>query len=473
MNRTRQSALVFLAGLALAATSLPALGQSSKSKGSQPAASSPATPAPAANPAGRKEPETGPFLTRDGLKEWNMVYTVTIHSDRVDQTKPVREGPTSKSGKAPKITPFEFETAGIIFPQIPETASSESEEFLAGSTGPQAQGYRGVLRVDDAVVDSEPAMLKGYPGNSLLGRWDAGERGKTLKAREIQLEVTIPMRAWKVTYDEAGAMKLPWPGSWPKVAQSMMAPQLFIENGLDASGQVAKYDDAAIQRALDLWKAEWKLSDFKSVSPAALAKMITAKVWQTVQPNGDGLTFRPRTGELAGIALKDPSMTLIDGKGSEHDMTVLLAALMRKAGLPTRLVIGYEAGDKSDRWLDKGGKSSKLRTWVEFCLYDEQNNTINWIPVDVVKLRKSSNRPAALDRPWKYFGTNDQLDHILPFAFHFHPPTDVVSYGSPGFWGWFVSPKAPEQAEQAIRISASSQSKRANEPDNAKKPKRN
>jgi hypothetical protein len=93
--------------------------------------------------------------------------------------------------------------------------------------------------------------------------------------------------------------------------------------------------------------------------------------------------------------------------------------------------------------------------------------------VDVVKLRKTSNRPAALDRPWKYFGTNDQLDHILPFAFHFHPPTDVVSYGSPGFWGWFVSPKAPEQAEQAIRISASSQSKRANEPDNAKKPKRN
>jgi hypothetical protein len=88
MNRTRQSALVFFAGLALAATSLPALGQSSKSKGSQPAASSPATPPPASNPAGRKEPETGPFLTRDGLKEWNMVYTVTIHSDRVDQTKP-------------------------------------------------------------------------------------------------------------------------------------------------------------------------------------------------------------------------------------------------------------------------------------------------------------------------------------------------------------------------------------------------
>ncbi|MFZ4574682.1 MAG: transglutaminase-like domain-containing protein [Phycisphaerales bacterium] len=474
MNQGFRITALLLAAMTTAAA--PAWGQgprpSKPSRTTSPA--TPSAPAAPAQPVVTEEPKVGPYLKREGVKDWNLTYVVTLHSDRASDSVEHKDPNSGKSARMPKVTPFEFETAGVVFPYIPSTASSDAEEFKAGQTGPNATGFRGTLRVNDQIVDRDPAMLMGYPGGTALGRWDAGERGKTLSAREVQLEVMVPVSAYKVTYDETAALKLPWPQSWPKVAQEALLPQLFVEQGVDANGAVAAYDVGPLDKALELWREEWKLKDLKGVNPAALAKMMTSKVWEIVQPDGDGLTFRPNTGELAGIALRAPASTLVDAKGSEHDVVVLLVALMRKAGIPTRLVIGYDAGDSSGRWLDRSGKSSKLRTWAEFCLFDEKANTINWVPIDIIKLRKSSNRPAAMTKQWKYFGTNDQLDHILPFSFHFHPPTDVVSYGSPGFWGWFVSPSAPKHAEQAIRVSAAAQSKRGgDDADKKKKPKRN
>jgi hypothetical protein len=126
-------------------------------------------------------------------------------------------------------------------------------------------------------------------------------------------------------------------------------------------------------------------------------------------------------------------------------------------------VIGYDVGDGDGRFLDRGRKANKLRSWVEFCLYDEARNTINWVPVDIIQLRKRSSRPQAFNRPWEYFGTNNDLEMVVPFAFQFHPPTDVAAYGNPLFWGWFVTPTAPKQAEQALTLSATSVSVRGGE----------
>jgi len=176
-----------------------------------------------------------------------------------------------------------------------------------------------------------------------------------------------------------------------------------------------------------------------------------------------------RTGEFAGMDLQSPELTLETGKGSEQDMVVLLCALMKKAGLPTRTVIGYDVNTRDNRFLEKGNKNNRIRTWVEFALYDEAKNTINWVPVDVARMRKSTSRATAVDRPWRYFGTHDELHQVPVIAVQFHPPTDVVSYGAPAFWGWFVTPKPADNAEQALRFMATATSTRGGE--GAKDPK--
>ncbi len=80
-------------------------------------------------------------------------------------------------------------------------------------------------------------------------------------------------------------------------------------------------------------------------------------------------------------------------------------------------------------------------------------------------MRKATSRPLAVDRTWQYFGTHDELNQVPVMALHFHPPTDVVAYGSPGFWGWFVTPAPAKNAEQALRFMATVSSKKGGEGD--------
>jgi hypothetical protein len=217
-----------------------------------------------------------------------------------------------------------------------------------------------------------------------------------------------------------------------------------------------------VKDTLNRWLQQEGLSDPKDAPPVKLAKMIAGKVWTEIQISGDGLTST-RTGELSGMEINPPATTLQQKRGSEQDVTALMAALYRKAGLPTRTVIGFDVTSKDGKFLQKSSKSNRLRSWVEFALFDEPNNTINWVPVDVTRMRRVTNRPPSADRAWNFFGTHDELSTVTPFALHFHPPTDVVSYGSPGFWGWFVTPAPAKNAEQALRFTATLSSKKGGE----------
>jgi len=77
-----------------------------------------------------------------------------------------------------------------------------------------------------------------------------------------------------------------------------------------------------------------------------------------------------------------------------------------------------------------------------------------WVPVDVVRMRRSGSRAKPIDQKWPYFGEHDELDRVIPFAFQFHPPTTVVAHGSPAFWGWLVTPKPPDRVLQTVRFLA-------------------
>jgi hypothetical protein len=210
---------------------------------------------------------------------------------------------------------------------------------------------------------------------------------------------------------------------------------------------------APIRELVDRWT---RGKDPKSIPPAQLAKFFAGEVQRLVQPSGNGIGYN-RLGLMEGIDLQGAPFTADRGRGSEFDMVCVLAAVYREAGLPARIVVGYDIGESKDEdrgnFLRRRG-SEDLRAWVEFALIDEATGRTCWIPVDVVRMRKVSSRTPPLDQPWKYFGTHDELDGLIPFAFQFHPPTTVRAYGSPGFWGWLVTPTPPARADQTLRFIA-------------------
>lgn len=488
-RRSRLHAPAILLSLAYAlASGFPAPAQESKPQESKPQESKPQQPKPAPSksptrptsptapvpavappaatpaqpPAPREKPEWGPYVTRTNSKDWRLTAFVRLDSDSPDQYTERYDPNSGRSARTPSINPFEFETASIVYPLVPETSGSSSNSARA----------KGVVKFDDVVVGESFQVMRGsYHAGTRLLRFDTaakpGNNGK-ISAREVSLEVEIQTTCSRVAFDEGAAAKLGWPkGPWPEDAALSLAPQLYVEQGVDAGGRFRPYADEAVTLRLKQYLEDEGIKDPASSTPVAVAKAITRGVWADLQPSGDGLKYRDRTAELSGVELRSPQQVLEDGRGSEHELTVVMAALMRKAGLPTRTVIGFDVNDpRNNKFLKDVKKEKKLRSWVEFYLYDEARNTYNWVPIDVVRLRRGSSKPpagSAADRPVRYFGTNPDLEAVVPFALHFHPPTDVASYGAAAFFGWFVTPKPPDQAYQAITFRADIAPKRGGE----------
>ncbi len=414
----------------------------------------PMTPGAAAPAETRKEPTWGPIVTRE--RERDLLFQVRIHlnSDSVRDTKTYTDPFTGKSVAMPDPKPFEFLTMGVVWPVLRDSASSIT---FRGD-------IRGTLKINDKVVDDTPTILPNYPGGIMLARLDAGDNQKPIYCREVDLEMEIPVRCYRTVFDEAAAMKMPWPSRWPEQATSIMAPQLFLETGIDGEGKVRPFETKPIADALQNWLRQERIADARSVPPAMLAKIITGKVWRDIALNNEQfLTFK-RTGEVSGFNIRPAAATLLEGRGNQLDLAITLATVLRHAGLPTRLVIGHDNSGGGGKFLKGDNKSARPIAWVEFCLFDDNANTVNWVPIDIGRLKKSSSRPADIARPWKYFGTHDEMDRIVPFAFHLHPPTDVVAYGSPGVWGWFVTPAPPARAEQSISLMSTLRATRGGAP---------
>lgn len=445
------AAAVAVAGLATGALGQNGLGKHDKKKPAQPATptTTPSMPAasPAAPPTAPPNPDdlkVGPYVTKDRGRDVMLRVLLHVNSDTPNDKITYRDPFNGKTVDLPKITPFKFTSLSVLWPAIPSTASSDQS--------PNA--ISGRLLLNDQVVSEVPTLIAGYPGGVQFARWDTGPNQQELTCRQVDLEITEPMRVYRTNFDEKAAMLVPWPtGPWPLDVQSIMKPQLYIETGLDAAGNVRPYEDKTITDAVDYFLKGARIADAKSVPPVYLAKVLTAGVWNSIQISGEGRASK-RTGEFTGLMLNPPSDALKNGRCNDMEAAALMAAVLRKAGLPTRVVIGWEGGTGDAKFLQKSSTRNRIRTWVEFCLYDEAKKTVNWVPIDLARLCRMASRPLALERDWNYFGSHDELDGVLPFAFQFVPPTDVASYGYPAFWGWFATPQAPRQAEQALTFDS-------------------
>ncbi len=451
--RTMLAAFAALIFPVIAVVAQPAKSQPPAKSPPKPVTSAPAPPLPgedsdlpaAPTPASKRpDPKLGPYIELSDTRHWILQVKVRLNSDSSDQL-PSQHAPGEKPPALRDIHPFDFTRLAIVFPALERTAGSESK----------IRAISGMLSFGRETVSEEPVLMEGlYHSGVKLVRFEAGDAATPQHPRVVELQLEIPVACSKTTFDDEAAMKLDWPkGPWPVVAASTFQPQMFVDVGLDDRGATAAYDDKEIKALIGRALAMAKATDPKSIRPVKLAKVLARQICEEIQPSGMGQGYRHATGELAGIDVRPALETLTKRKGSEHDITALAAWTFRKAGLPTRTVFGFDAtsklGDQSGIFSDPGGQK-RVRSWIEFCLYDEEKNTINWIPVDIPAMRKAGSRPRSLDAPVRCLGTHEDLRAIVPFALHFHPPTDVIAYQVPGFWGWYVTPQAPANALQAI-----------------------
>lgn len=423
-------------------------GQPTQSPAQQPGQQ---TPQPAAAqpgaPAAQEPPlEPSPYIRRVKPKRWTLDTHVFIGASQWLE---------SQDGVAvPQHDTWEFTAATLVFPVLSETASSVLE--VRGPADQEVHAVTGTVEIGDRVLASEPTIVtQGIGGGPLpAGTWRAQWQVEpspsgAYTAREVEFTVSTAQASYETEFDERGASTIDWPsGPWPEEAASSFEPQMFVDYDMQGRG----YPRGPIAALVQEWTEG---QDPRKVKPVVLAKYLAGKVVEHVQLSGEGLTF-DRTGLWQGFDTPGASAAAADGRGTEVDLPALLTAVYRAVGLPSRLVIGYDRrSDGKQIYLKQKISAPALRVWVEFYLYDEPNRTGGWVPVDPVQIRRSQSRMPKdfLERPLKYFGTHDELDEIAPIAFHFHPPTSVRSYGSPAFWGWFVTPTPPGRATQRVRFN--------------------
>ncbi len=375
--------------------------------------------------------------------DWILKPTVHVQAYQEDVARVGQD-------RMPVIGSLTFSTAAVVFPIIRGTASSQTD----------VDEVKSQLTFNDRPEEVTPQYNESYHSGVRLGRWEMRDKS----GKEVELKLEIPMTCWETVFDEKLAAKATWPSpstpggatpAWPRSAQATFGPQAMIEQ------DPPEAEPGSTVRALkDLVAQFTEGKSPQSVSPLLLAKTIAGKVMQKFQPSGDGEGYDSR-GAFTGLELQGPAATISRGIGSPHDIVGVLVGAYRAAGLPARLVIGFDESqtkgdDASPVRKSRGGV--RLRSWAEFCLFDEKLQKELWVPVDIVRMRKRSTQLPKLDQQWRYFGSHDELDSVLPFAMHYIPPTTVISYGY-AFWGWFTTPMS-QVGEHWVRFQSQTAPKR-------------
>lgn len=392
------------------------------------------------------------YLERRKSNDLTLRTTINV---RAWQERPLERQP-AKREQGPQYDTWNFQTAAFVFPILEHTASSDLRETEID----------GVLTLEDREVDNSVTIITNFPVGAKYGRWDiVPPEGKEVVAREVELRVEMPIRVFETVFHDDAAARVAWPtGAWPPEAASAFQPMVYV----DHDPIIGPYDMEPVKTIIKRWTDG---NDPKKLAPVVLAKFLAGKVVEHTQPTGDGLAFN-RNGLLEGISLRPVGEIAQRRRATPFEMSTFLCAVYREAGLPARVVVGVTSGDAEEgNFLNRDKGDEELRAWVEFALFDEADGTLTWIPVDVLAMRKRSSRMRGnyWEKPIPFFGTHDDLDEIVPFALHFFPPTTVRSYGgsgSPAFWGWFVTPQAPERAIQSLRFEVFSTPSRGGDPRN-------
>lgn len=419
--------------------------------------------------------ELSPFMTLTHPEEWKFTVRLQVDNFEDENYNSITAQHATKA--------FDAQSGVVYYPIAPATGHAQT--FFNKTEA--------VLKLNDTIVDDEPEIFinRGadvpMPGGAFLA---AMSFDAFAGVREMSLVITTYGRSWETVFDEDEAAKIPWPAEWPAIATGLFEPEMFIDQG-----PFGPYDLSALKKQV----LEWTEGNPQAVPPSVAAKWIAFKVAEAYRPTFRGYTGPVgeatqgvQTNAFGAFIVDGPAFAFERGRGSRFNLPVLLTAAYRAAGLPARMVIGYDfRNEKVNRKPD----GDKLHAWVEFALYNplEPNEKLRltWVPVDIIELQSRSAWQQDFERPLEYFGTHKHLDEMVPIAFSFTPYwIPGVSYGryafegedsiryyrknhdisrearffAPSFWSWTAQPSPPIWAAQWMDFSRDTPQRSAIDP---------
>lgn len=284
----------------------------------------------------------------------------------------------------------------------------------------------------------------------------------------LQFNFVQALTCVETVFDQRAAWDLPWPDQWPADARNWLTRDPVYDVDDPERGDL-------VAELLTKWTGG---NDPKAIPPVQLAKFLTGQVLGHIRtstnPSEPPIGRPPRlittslgtttqttllvrdgrassanlSGMISGMNVQNAAVSAETGNGSFHDYTVLLTAVLRRAGIPARTVIGV---DKAENGIQK-----KYKSWVEFAMVAPDVDRVIWVPVDVMELRSSGRNANNWQQPWKHFGTSERLRDTAPIAFHFHPPADYHSYERPALYGIRAQNALPELGIQGFTFDINS-----------------
>jgi hypothetical protein len=298
---------------------------------------------------------------------------------------------------------------------------------------------KGTLHADNRLLDREHVLREGYQSITAIAAWEAN----TFRAQSIIFIGEFPVTTYETRIDEAAARRIDWTvAPWSAEMALCLEPQLFVESNQPIIRDLVK---------------RWRDKHPPGTRPYDLAKRLAADTIAHMritdpplasQGRGTALQGGAHTAFVEGFVVHGAAHAAAKKLGSAYDLACLLAAAYRAAGLPARLVIGFDV-KKSDEL-----KGIVIRSWVEFFLAREPkpipdaeaavtSGDGEWIPVDITRQQEFSSRAPPQNQRWEFFGHNEEFDFVVPIGYHWIPPEDAINTGPPALWGWQPTPVNP------------------------------
>lgn len=228
-----------------------------------------------------------------------------------------------------------------------------------------------------------------------------------------------PTIAFNSEVDEAAASRIPWPRTWPAETARYLDPSLAIDS-----------DNPVFREFVQQVAGD----DLRRVPVYLAAKDLVRRTIGEFRNISGGQLVREGLGAVRGFRLQNASAAALASEGSPGDLVGTCVAVLRAAGIPARPVVGIYSGD-GDRSKNKlpAGRTS-LCVWAEFHLPG-----CGWVPFDPNEMRGSGLPQARLERPWRWFGSCNQLNRRVALAFDFAPIRHGFIQDWPAGWAWTIS----------------------------------
>lgn len=380
--------------------------------------------------AQRDQRDPGPVLTRDNINKRDWVLQMEIQLRGVEpRQKTVRR--INETGR------IAFDNARVVFPVIGSSAAHDAH----------VERFAYSMYLAENELDQRPRVIKGYQGGTSIAVMELGQTSVT----SMTLRMDIYTTSYETRIDEKRAMEIEWPeGEWSPEIASCLEAQIFVAPG-----------DPEVKKLVE----RWTNGQPRKAKPYYLAKYLAGQVlehtnlvdgWVGTAPRSWRDSVNVGVASLEGIWLREIGGVAKSGRGSPMDMVNLLCSVYRAAGLPARVVIA------EDHEQSHKNKQATIHAWVEFYIFDERYQRGEWIPVDIIHQREFGSRAPNINQRWQHFGHSEEFDFMVPFAFHWVPPTAVRSPGPAGMWGWVVSPADPV-VSPSIRVDSMETPKRGGE----------